>query len=101
VRAHNSIFASVNPDAISESIFGLVIDDGYNIAIDNSAGFTQPTSLNNTDPKFGVPTATYIPLTAQSPAIDSADPSNFPAIDQIWTPRPAGRGPDRGAIEFH
>jgi hypothetical protein len=96
VMAHNSIFGS----ASSGSVFGLVIDGGYNLVADNSAGFTQPTSMNNTDPQFGVPTATYIPLTAQSPAIDSADPFNFQTLDQLFHTRPAGAGPDRGAIEF-
>ncbi|MGN6386121.1 MAG: choice-of-anchor Q domain-containing protein [Verrucomicrobiota bacterium] len=97
VNARDSIFGS----AISVSVYGPFTDDGFNIGIDNSAPFTQPTSLSNTDPKFGTPTATYIPLAPGSQAIDTGDAANFPFIDQIWNSRLTGFGPDRGAIEFH
>jgi hypothetical protein len=97
VNARDSIFGS----AISVSVYGPFTDAGFNIGIDNSAPFTQPTSLSNTDPKFGTPTATYIPLAPGSQAIDTGDSSDFPFIDQIWNSRLTGFGPDRGAIEFH
>ncbi|MBP0006747.1 MAG: DNRLRE domain-containing protein [Cyanobacteria bacterium SBC] len=37
---------------------------------------------------------------SRSPAIDAANPNDFPATDQRGVPRPQGSGPDIGAYEF-
>jgi hypothetical protein len=39
-------------------------------------------------------------LVASSPAIDHADPADFPGADQRGFMRPCGAGPDIGACEF-
>jgi hypothetical protein len=39
-------------------------------------------------------------LLATSPAIDNADPADFPATDQRGYWRPIGGGPDIGAFEY-
>jgi hypothetical protein len=83
------------------SVSGALTDGGYNIASDASAAFTQPTSLNSTDPNFANPSDLYVQLLPGSPAIDSADSSNFPPLDQLGAARPAGAKPDRGALELN
>jgi hypothetical protein len=97
VNAHATIFASIANGAV----FGTITDQGYNMAADNSAAFTSSTSLNLADPTFGPAAATYVPLAFGSPAINSGDPANFPATDQLGITRPKGSAPDRGAVEFN
>ena len=80
---------------------------GHNISSDGSlaSSFTQPGDLNNTDPKIGPladnggPTFTHA-LLAGSPALDAADGSGAPAIDQRGVARPQGAGFDIGAFEL-
>lgn len=93
--ARSSIFASIPYKSIS----GVLGDGGFNIVIDDSASFTQPSSFNSSDPLLGPARATYIPLASGSPAIDSAS-SDWPAWDQLRLPRPGGTRADRGAIEY-
>jgi hypothetical protein len=87
------------------NIFGPLIDAGYNISFDGQLSLTNPTSMNGVNPLLGPlawnggPTETMA-LLAGSPAIDAADPSAFPPIDQRGFPRPWGSGPDIGAFEY-
>jgi hypothetical protein len=74
------------------------------ISSDNSCGFTQPSSRNNTDPRLGPladnggPTLT-VSLLDGSPATDTANPVACPPTDQRGFPRPYGIGCDIGAFE--
>ncbi len=84
--------------------FGTLLDSGYNLSSDASAGFSAPGSLNNTDPilgalgNYGGPTPT-IPLLAGSPAIDGGNTATAPATDQRGHARPYGAAADIGAFE--
>ena len=86
------------------NIFGPIIDAGYNLSSDESGFLTNSTSFNGLNPElgslgnYGGPTPT-IPLLPDSPAIDHANPTNFPSIDQRGYPRPYGPSPDIGAFE--
>jgi len=85
--------------------YGSVSDSGYNISSDNSLSLRAAGSRTNTDPQLGVlndnggPTPTFA-LLASSPAINSANPSNFPATDQRGVTRPQGARGDVGAYEL-
>ncbi len=84
---------------------GAITSNGHNLSSDNTCGFTGTGDLNNTDPLLGPlqdnggPTFTHA-LLAGSPAIDAADPTDFPTTDQRGVPRPQGSGPDIGAYEW-
>ena len=84
-------------------VWGTVIDGGYNICSDGTAGFSSEGSLNEADPRLaplannGGPTATML-LLAGSPAID-AIPLGFPPTDQRGVSRPQGAAADIGALE--
>ncbi len=86
---------------------GTIISLGHNLDSGSTCGFTQAGDLFNTDPMLsnyglrnnGGPTKT-IALLAGSPAIDAADPANFPPTDQRGVIRPQGAGPDIGAYEY-
>jgi hypothetical protein len=84
--------------------FGNIIDSGYNLASDDSIAFTQPTSRAATDPRLGsfhIPDGFggyFVPL-PESPAIDSADPTQFPSTDLRGVSRPYRSRADIGAIE--
>jgi len=85
--------------------YGTVTSLGYNLSSDNTCGFTGTGDQNKTDPLLGPlqdnggPTFTHALLTG-SPAINAADPNNFPPTDQRGVIRPQGAGPDIGAFEF-
>ncbi len=87
------------------NIFGSLIDAGHNINSDFSDSLTNSTSLNGINPDLA-PLGNYGGLTPTmamlpgSPAIDAADPADFPATDQRGRPRPFGAAPDIGAFEF-
>lgn len=89
----------------SNNGFGAIVDAGYNLDSDSTGYLTNSTSLNNKNPdlgplgNYGGPTPT-VPLLADSPAIDAADPSSFPARDQRGVPRPYGSAPCIGAFEY-
>jgi hypothetical protein len=78
---------------------------GHNLESGNTCGFTGAGDLINTDPLLGPladnggRTMTHALLTG-SPAIDTADPTTFPATDQRGVARPQGKGPDIGAYEY-
>ncbi len=98
---HNSILAyGTNGNA-----YGPITDAGYNLCSDDSASLASGSSFNNTDPLLG-PLGNYggptpcLALLANSPAIDSADPNDFPSLDQRGYLRPTGAGPDIGAYEY-
>lgn len=73
------------------------------VAIDDSAA--PGSNLLDQDPLLdpladnGGTTQTHA-LQPASPAIDAADPGDFPATDQRGVARPQGAGPDIGAFEF-
>jgi len=99
---HNSIIAYSGTNSNAR---GPITDDGFNICSDGSAKLNGGSSLNNTDPLLGPlgnsggPTL-CMALVASSPAIDHADPADFPGADQRGFMRPCGAGPDIGACEF-
>ena len=85
--------------------YGTFADLGYNICSDASASLESGSSYNDTDPQlaplgnYGGPTL-CMALLASSPAIDNADPGDFPATDQRGYWRPIGGGADTGAYEY-
>ena len=99
---HNSLIAY---SGSSSTAYGPIIDDGYNICDDASASLDSGSSYNNTDPglaplgDYGGPTW-CMALLASSPAIDGADPADFPATDQRGYGRPADGYADMGAYEY-
>jgi len=100
LQLQNSILAySTNSDA-----YGTILDNGYNLCSDNSAGLYATGSHNNTDPllgplgDYGGPTLT-MPLLAGSPAIDGGSTAAAPATDQRGHARPYGAAADIGAFE--
>lgn len=104
----NSIVAD-NIDTGSESpdFAGTLISAGYNL-LENTSGLTITGqtigNILNQDPQLG-PLANNGGLTQThalsltSPAIDAADPAEFPPADQRGVGRPRGDGPDIGAYE--
>ncbi|MGA2243748.1 MAG: choice-of-anchor Q domain-containing protein [Verrucomicrobiota bacterium] len=98
---HNSVLAYGG----TSNAYGPIFDDGYNMCSDNSASLDSGSSFNNTDPLLG-PLGCYggttlcMALLANSPAIDDADPNDFPSTDQRGYLRPCGAGPDIGAFEY-
>lgn len=97
----------LSPNAAADTnIFGPVVDAGYNLSSDQQDTLTNATSLNGVDPvlapfgNYGGPTPTMA-LLPGSPAIDGADPADFPATDQRGVPRPFGPAPDIGAFREH
>jgi hypothetical protein len=99
---HNSIIAYGGTNG---NAYGTITDDGFNISSDGSANLNSGASYNFTDPQLA-PLANYggptlcMALLPSSPAIDSADSSDFPATDQRGFVRPIGDGPDMGAYEY-
>lgn len=99
---HNSIIAY---SGTNSNAYGPITDDGYNLCSDDSANLASGSSFNNTDPLLGPlgnnggPTL-CLALLRNSPAIDHADPNDFPSTDQRGYVRPFGNGPDIGAYEY-
>lgn len=87
------------------TVHGAVKDAGYTLFSDRGTGSKGPGSLLDSNPRFTefkVWTALTPPgflLQPGSPAIDSADSASAPPEDQRRLPRPAGLGPDMGAME--
>lgn len=86
------------------TVDGSVTDTGYNLFTDGGPSSAGPGSIRNAAPglsAYGIWEAMppgLLPVSG-SPAIDAADPARSPAVDQRGLPRPAGRGPDMGAME--
>src|ERR1043165_1403082 len=85
---------------------GGIIDDGFNLCSDNSAAFSKPSSLNNTDPKLALLAANggatmTLALLPDSPAIDSGPLLAGANSDQRGVPRPYGAAADIGAYEWN
>jgi predicted outer membrane repeat protein len=88
---------------------GTITDLGHNLEYnpDNTCGFSLASNdITGQDPLLG-PLALNAPGTTKtfallpgSPAIDKADPGNFPSTDQRGVARPQGAGPDIGAYEY-
>jgi hypothetical protein len=99
---HNCIIAYGGTNG---NAYGPITDEGYNISSDGSANLDSGSSYNFTDPLL-LPLANYggptlcMALESNSPAIGSADRSDFPPTDQRGFSRPAGIGPDIGAYEY-
>jgi hypothetical protein len=89
---------------VPSPIYGTIVDAGNNIDSDAQNSWTNSTSFNGLNPKlaplgnYGGPTPTMA-LLPGSPAIDAADPTDFPATDQRGVPRPFGPASDIGAFE--
>lgn len=102
VNLLNTLFAK-NGD---ENCVGTgVLDANYSLSSDSTCSFIGFHNLTNANPQIaglannGGPTQTHA-LLPGSPAIDKADPTSFPPIDQRGVTRPQGAGPDIGAYEF-
>jgi hypothetical protein len=99
---HNCIIAY---GGTAGNAYGPITDAGFNISSDGSANLNSGSSYSFTDPQLG-PLANYgrptlcMALLPSSPAIDSADSSDFPSTDQRGFFRPIGSGPDIGAYEY-
>ena len=96
-------------NSINATYFNQGFPYGYNLS-DDGGCFSDgaPASLLVDDalvsdvliaPSNLAGAGTY-PLLEDSPAIDSADPDNFPEEDVFGTIRPRGDAPDIGAFEF-
>lgn len=87
------------------TLSGGVLDLGYNLFSDQGSGRTVTGSVYHADPgftEFKVWTAGTTPgflLAASSAALDAADRERSVADDQRGLARPAGLGPDMGAME--
>jgi hypothetical protein len=84
--------------------WGAITDLGHNLSSDASLALSAAGSRNSVDPKLGLlannggATAT-LALLGGSPAIDGADSTTSPALDQRGLGR-CGAGPDIGAYEL-
>jgi CSLREA domain-containing protein len=97
----NSILDANTPDNCANT----PVSNGYNVENGTSCSLTAGTDLNAVPllgplAANGGPTKTHA-LTFGSPAIDSADPSSCPAVDQRGLSRPQLAGCDRGAFEYN
>jgi len=81
-----------------------LVSTSHNLSGDASCGFSDPGSLQNTDPKLGPladnggPTQTQA-LPDRSPAINAGDNAGCPGTDQRGTKRPQDVVCDIGAFE--
>ena len=86
------------------------VDGGYNISSDDSCGFNDSSSLQNTDPGLGPladngGTTQTMALGGESPAVDIIPPATNDCgtainTDQRHVPRPQNLGCDSGAYEY-
>ncbi|MBI3464318.1 MAG: DUF4114 domain-containing protein, partial [Planctomycetes bacterium] len=103
IIAGNSDRSGEAPDAA-----GTLDSLGFNL-LQNTAGMTisgnTTGNILGREPflrplsNYGGPTLTHA-LLPESPALDAANPVNFPATDQRGIARPEGVAPDMGAFEY-
>jgi len=92
IELETSIVASNTHDCESNALSGSYVSHGFNIAGDDTCGFSETSDLQNTDPQLlaltdnGGPTPTHA-LAPDSPAIDAADSNCLPQ-DQRGALRP-------------
>jgi hypothetical protein len=84
---------------------GKIADAGFNLCSDASCGFTEPSSLVNTDPLLLPPddnggSTLTMALAATSAARDVVAQGSCPETDQRGYSRPAGAACDIGAFEW-
>ena len=106
---HSTIIAgNTDTGGISPDVAGELNSQGFNLIQDISGATIIGDLAGNIigqDPLLGPladnggPTLTHALLTG-SPAIDTADTSDFPDTDQRGVERPQGARPDIGAFEF-
>ncbi|MEM9162924.1 MAG: choice-of-anchor Q domain-containing protein, partial [Cyanobacteria bacterium P01_F01_bin.4] len=102
----NSSFGNIHPDVSGSFVSGgyNLIGDGTGSGAFTAAGDQVGTPASPIDPMLGAlqdnggPTFTHA-LLSGSPALDAANPGDFPATDQRGTARPQGAQPDIGAYE--
>jgi hypothetical protein len=84
----------------SNTLTGYGAEHHYDMAFPQAG---QPNGTNNTynvNPMLADPANKNFHLMAGSPAIDAADPSAMPPVDNEGTPRPQGPQRDIGAFEY-
>lgn len=87
------------------NLAGPVVDGGHNLSSDESGALTGPGSRVGVKAGLGAlgdhggPTRT-VTLLAGSPALDAADGSSCPPLDQRGVGRPVGAACDLGAVEI-
>ena len=110
IIANNTIIRDGSP---SDTCGRTFISNGFNLIGDGTGIYGLTNGVNGDqvgtdsepiDPKLGPlkdnggPTQT-LALRRGSPAIDAANPQDFPPTDQRGVSRPQGEGPDIGAYE--
>lgn len=80
---------------------------GHNIESSDTCGFSMPGDRSNLNPRvraMNFVRRSRLPVGAfentHSPAIDTADPTQCPAVDALSNPRPSGAGCDIGSYEY-
>jgi hypothetical protein len=101
----NSIIGVPQAGAAICNMSGSTVYHSNSLSADATCGLQAANgSKPDTDPKlldagaYGGPTYT-VPPGPDSPAIDAANPTYCPSIDQRYAPRPQGGGCDIGAVE--
>lgn len=103
-RVMNTIMAN-NSSSNCAGTIQAITSLGHNLDSGDTCDFGATGDIVDADPRLGLladnggPTQTIV-LLQGSPAIDAADPSNFPPTDQRGISRPQGAGPDIGAYEY-
>ncbi len=102
--AHVTVVNSILAANDFSTVDGPLLDYGHNLFTDAGPSAPSASSLLRTDPILGgyqvwsTGLAGCLPLSG-SPVVDAADPASIPPVDQRGFPRPAGAGPDIGALE--
>jgi hypothetical protein len=102
VTLHNTIVSNNAGTGQCATVSGSIVNGGHNLQFPDAA---CGAAITVADPQLGPlasnggPTQTMA-LSADSPAIDTADSASFLPTDQRNVLRPQGAGPDIGAYEF-
>jgi len=102
-NGHMTLRSSILSSTASAPACDVPVSVGHNVTTDASCGATATDQVGVATGlagygDWGGPTPTFR-LQPWSPAIDTADPSACPAVDQRGLPRPSGAGCDAGAYE--